>query len=245
MPTPKDGYFLKDGTKVPGTTTLIGRFKDSGALIRWAGKVGYDQGYTRERFDLYKKRDDAGDIGTLVHAFVEMHLRGHDHIDLPTDTPPEHIERAKTGYAAFLQWEQQTQIKVVVQEIMLVSEKHHFGGTPDGIGQIGGDPDVIEIADGRVRLRAGAKAPVLSLIDWKSSNAVYSDHLIQVAAYKNLWEENFPDLPLNGGYHICRFSKEFGDFGHHFFQNLDEAWEQFLLFRRAYDIDKVLARRAK
>ena len=244
-PTPAAGYYLKDGTRVPGTTTTISRFKDSGALIRWAAKVGWEQGRAGEALDVYKKRDDAANIGTLIHAFIEAHLRGDKHIDLPPDTAPEAIERAKTGYSAFLNWEQRTRVKVLVQEIQLISEKHKFGGTPDGIAQIGDNPNVIEIIDGRPQLKAGAKPPVLSLLDWKSSNSVYSDHLIQVSAYKNLWEENFPDLLLNGGYHIIRFSKEFGDFSHHFFENLDEAWEQFLLFRRAYDIDKILARRAK
>ena len=32
MPTPKKGYYV-DGEKVPGVTTVLGRFKESGGLI--------------------------------------------------------------------------------------------------------------------------------------------------------------------------------------------------------------------
>ena len=33
---PKAGYKNAAGEKVPGVTTVIGRFKDSGALLHWA-----------------------------------------------------------------------------------------------------------------------------------------------------------------------------------------------------------------
>ena len=35
MPTPSEGYRI-DGKRVPSVTTIIGRFKESGALLRWA-----------------------------------------------------------------------------------------------------------------------------------------------------------------------------------------------------------------
>ncbi len=68
--------------------------------------------------------------------------------------------------------------------------------------------------------------------------------LIQLAAYNLLWLENHPDRPLTGGFHLCRFSKENGDFSHHYWPNLDDAREQFILLRRAYDLDKQLKKRA-
>lgn len=53
MPHPKQGYFTKDGVRVPGTTTIISRFKESGALIYWA----YNRG--KEGLELYESRDKA------------------------------------------------------------------------------------------------------------------------------------------------------------------------------------------
>ena len=59
-----------------------------------------------------------------------------------------------------------------------------------------------------------------------------------------LWEENNPGQVIKGGYHILRFAKEAGDFSHHFFPDLSEAWEMFILLRKAYDIDLKLKKRA-
>ena len=70
MPHPKGGYKTKDGKRVPGVTTIIGRFKDSGALLWWA----FAQGKSAERGEissLYDKRDEAADNGTLAHELVE------------------------------------------------------------------------------------------------------------------------------------------------------------------------------
>lgn len=216
MPTPKQGYHLKDGRRVPGTTTVIGRFKDSGGLIYWAwaeGKAGRDYRETSKT---------AADAGTLAHAMVEAHIKKKDQPDLK-DVTAEIAVKASTAYGAYLEWESQSKLEILETEIELVSQQYEFGGTPDAIGYLNGR---------------------LSVIDWKASNAVYADHLIQMAAYKRLWEENRPEYPVLGGFHLCRFAKEHGDFAHHFFPQLDEAWEQFVLFRRAYEIDKGLKKRA-
>lgn len=217
MATPKAGYKLKDGTKVPGVTTIIGRFKDSGALINWAFEQGKlaEQGLIK---NLYDKRDEAGNVGTQAHERIELYLRKQP---LPDCTD----ERVLKAFNNALNWLEQTKIEIIpeYQEVLMVSEQHRFGGTPDAIGRLNGK---------------------LILLDWKTSNGVYQDYLIQIAAYKNLWEENFPDKPIDGGMYLCRFAKEFPDFSTHYFENLDEAWEQFKLFRAAYEIDKVLKKRA-
>lgn len=223
MAHPKGGYKI-DGKRVPGVTTIIGRFKDSGGLLWWA----YGQGQANERGEidsLYDKRDEAGELGTMVHEMVEAHIDGvaFDIKRLMMLTK-EQATQVQSGFDAYITWESMTKIKLIDQEMELVSEEYRFGGCPDAIGEVNGK---------------------LSLVDWKTSNAVYPDYLIQLAAYKHLWELNHPDQPLDGGFHLCRFSKDFGDFSHHYYAELDMAWEQFKLFRKAYDIDKVLKKRAK
>lgn len=220
MAHPKGGYKV-NGKRVPGVTTIIGRFKDSGGLLWWA----FDQGKAAERGEissLYDKRDEAAESGTLAHSMVEAHIRGETLPDM-SDQPVEIVLQAGQGFENFLQWEQNNKIKIVEQEMQLVSREHLYGGCPDAIG---------EDAQGR-----------LCLLDWKTSSSIYADYLIQLAAYKHLWEENYPDRPLTGGMYLCRFAKEHADFHHAFFSDLDEAWEQFLLFRRAYEIDKALKKR--
>jgi hypothetical protein len=80
-------------------------------------------------------------------------------------------------------------------------------------------------------------------LDWKTSNGVYPDYLIQIAAYRQLWEENNPLKLLTGGFHLLRFSKEHADFAHHYWSELNDAWDQFVLFRRSYDLDKIIKKR--
>lgn len=219
MARPKGGYRLANGERVLGVTTPIGRFKDSGGLMYWA----FEQGKAFERGEisaLYDKRDEAADAGTLAHALVEYHIKGDAEPDL--SQYPEPIKKqAWQGYKNYLKWERMTNLQVVEQEVSLVSEKYKFGGTLDAI-----------MVDDE-----------LSMGDWKTSDSVYPDYLIQLAAYKVLWEENFPDRPITGGFHLCRFSKKHGDFSHHYWSELDDAWEQFKLFLRAYEIDKKLKKR--
>lgn len=222
MPTPRQGYFLHDGTKVPGTTTIIGKFKESGGLIQWAYKMGREhEGLARQGKDaprhLYDVVDKAADIGTQAHELVELHIAERE-IDFST-----YDQKAKDAFDAYLSWEGQSKLHIVEQEIMLVSEEYRFGGTPDAIGEIGGE---------------------LCLVDWKTSNSVYLDHLIQLAAYRQLWNENNPQRPLTGGSHLCRFAKDHGDFAHHYYPNLDEAWRAFVLMRELYDITAQLKKRA-
>ena len=47
MATPKEGYYV-DGKRVPGVTTVLGRFKESGGLIHWSWKIAFD-GLTEAR----------------------------------------------------------------------------------------------------------------------------------------------------------------------------------------------------
>jgi hypothetical protein len=219
MPHPTGGYRLKDGTRVPGTTTVIGRFKESGGLLQWAFKQGQEG-----KESLYESRDEAASIGTIAHTMVEVHLHGADLTRAAApSTSDETWTKAQAAFKAYLTWERHTQLEIVRQEQSLVCECHRFGGTLDAIGLI----DLERC-----------------LLDWKTSNGLYADMLIQLAAYRHLWEVNHPEELLTGGFHLCRFSKDHGDFAHHYFPNLDEAWEAFVLMRRLYDIDKDLKKRA-
>ena len=220
MPHPRKGYKV-DGKAVPGVTTIIGRFKDSGGLLYWA----FEQGKAAERGEianLYDKRDEAAESGTLAHSLVEAHIHGEPEPDLSAFS--EEIKgQAKQGYENYLQWQSDNKIEIIYQEMELVSSEFLFGGCPDAIGK-----------DSRGQL---------CILDWKTSNGVYQDYLIQIAAYRHLWELNHPDELLTGGFHLLRFSKEHADFAHHFWSELDDAWEQFKHFRASYELDKKLKKR--
>jgi len=217
MPTPKSGYFNKEGKKVPGTTTIIGRFKESGALIYWA----YNRG--KEGLELYESRDKAAELGTIVHGMVEGFVQRGEWLWLH-DLSEKDKKAVQSANEAFQEWFESNKFEIVEQEVQLVSEQYQFGGTPDAIAR-----------DGKGRL---------VLLDWKTSDGVYQDHLIQLGAYRLLWNETHPDNQLTGGSHLCRFAKANGDFAHHYFPDLSDAERQFILLREAYDLDKLLKKRA-
>ena len=203
-----------DGEHVPGTTTIINRFKEQGALNYWH----WDQG--RKGLDFRVTKKEAADAGTLAHLMVECDLRGKkwEHGAYPEDI----VRKAWGAYAAYTTWKEQSRLLLVSLETPLVSREYRFGGTPDAIVNIGGR---------------------FAIVDLKTSNAIYRDYLLQVAAYKQLWDENYPETPITGGFHILRFSKEDGDFGHHHYPDLGSAWKMFVHLRRAYDLDKELKKR--
>lgn len=216
MPRPKDGYRLKDGTVVPGCTTIIGRFKDSGPLLFWAFAQG-KSGAT----NLYQRREEAADIGTQAHAMFEAYRKHQPEPPMPAHFSKAQREAAETAYLNALEWEQQVRVKSVAVEVSLVCECYHYGCTLDEVVELNGK---------------------LHDYEWKTSNGVYVDYLIQAAAQKHIWECNYPDRPLAGAA-IVRFAKEHGDFAYHYFSDLDEPFDQFVRFRDAYETDRKLKKR--
>lgn len=222
MGRPKGGYKTKDGVKCPGVTTILSRFKESGGLLHWAWQQGMDGKDFRET------RDSAAEAGTVAHALVEYHITGKSNQEIAKLLDEQKVSqeiagKALTAYENYLKWEATTKLKVIKTELSLVSEKHRFGGTFDGIA-------VVEV-DG-----------IRCLADWKTGG-IYTEALIQVAAYRCLWEEHYPEQPIEGGFHVVSFSRDSADFNHRYFSELDEGWTQFLLLRQAFDIDKRLKKR--
>lgn len=214
VPTQHKGYYLKDGTRVPSVTTVLGRFKDAGPLMFWAWQCGVNGK------DFRAERDAAADAGTLAHKAVEDYIHGNT---VNFEGPPEVTTKARKSFDAFQEWARQTQLRVDKTEMPLVSEKYRFGGTFDAI-------------------LLGQKR---AMGDWKSSNGIYGEYLAQLAAYGQLWEENFPEEPITGGFHLLRFDKTHGDFTHKWWGELDAGWKYFLALREAYEQDKELKARAK
>lgn len=236
MATPSKGYFLQKD-RIPGTTTIISRFKDSGGLIWWAWEEGYKQ--CKAGLPLVHKEtaEKAADIGTAAHAMIESHINGEwfEASKHPSVREMSEIDQQKAcnAFDMYVRWEKQTGIKFLskYQEIPLIHPELRYGGTPDAIGEIDGE---------------------IVLLDWKTSNSVYPDYLLQLADYTHLINDGIrmdTGEPLkfkvsNGG-HLLRFAKEYPDFGHHYYGDLDLAWEQFKSFRKSYDTDKELKKRVK
>lgn len=80
----------------------------------------------------------------------------------------EQLMIAEKCFQKYLDWEKEHDIQPILLEAQLVSEKYKFGGTLDNYCLLDEIP---------------------TLIDYKTSKAIYEDYFYQLAGYKILLEE--------------------------------------------------------
>ena len=203
------------GQRIPSVTTILSRFKESGALLHWAWQQGVDGKDFRET------RDKAADAGTCAHAMIEAHLKSQNFVR--EGWTPESLAKGEMAFHAFQTWADGTQLTPHASEVRMVSEAMQVGGTADMIVTHNNSFGLLDIKTG----------------------AIYADHLYQVAAYAMLWDEAHPEQPITGGYHLCRFNRDSGDFSHSYFGELEEAKRGFKLMVELYKLDQGIKKRVK
>ena len=206
-------YKNKAGIRVPGTTTITGVLNKP-FLIPWANKLGL-QGMV-----VGKYVDELATIGTLAHYIVETHIRNIiDGTDVKPDFgdyTPNQMDLAENSALKFFEWEKNQEIEYILSEANLISEEYQYGGCVDIYAKLNG---------------------LYTLIDLKTSKAIYSDHHTQVGGgYKRLLIEN--KYPVDD----CRILRIGRDESEGFedaiipFQDLHD--KRFLLCKELYDINK-------
>lgn len=194
-------------TRKTGVTTACGVLDKSGALIPWAVGVAVD--YIKEHRDLLdtddasdiyakaeeesdKKKNEAADLGTLIHAWVEADVKGLAQ-EMPTD------ERVVRGAIAWMEWKQSHNATIVHSETPVFSLKYDFVGTLDFIA------DIVSCG-GKCcgETKKGKKLHVLG--DVKTGNGIYESHGMQTAGYLLARQEETKEK--FDGRLIVRLSKE-------------------------------------
>ena len=221
---PKITYLNAAGEEVPSTTTIINKYKDMGGLMHYAwseGKAG--RGLT-------ESRDRAGDVGSMLHGMIEAYIK--DDIAWPRPPHPlnaEDLETATQLFGTFKGWWAKNKVEVVATEISLVSEEHQFGGTLDLV----------------VKSTTG----YLALMDWKTSRDYYQEMLLQMAAYRQLWYETAPDDEEKriSVATLVLFSKTERKMKFYTVtaEQMDLAFQKFLLLRKTYDMEVAIAQLVK
>ena len=216
-------YLLASGARVPSVTTITGARKSNvEGLLFWANQLGrptpeYPQG--RDHRDVRQK---AADSGTMAHSMVENIIHGRDAGEGIPDADVTTKQQAIRGVGAWQDWSRVMQVDYVLTETPMVSEKYAYGGTPDAVGHV----------DGK-----------LALMDWKTGNAVYGDAIIQMAAYRELWNEVYSESRGTlDTFYLLRFGKEHGDYHVHAYPSevIAMGWRAFLHLRELYELDKQL-----
>ena len=152
-------YKLKDGTRVPGASTVAGLLGKP-QLVRWANKLGL------EGIDCGKYTDESAAVGTLAHAMIIAHIKGER---LNTEGySPMQVDLAENSLISFFDWLKRHSLTPIFCEQPFTSEKLRFGGTPDCYCLLDGES---------------------VLLDFKTGKSIYGENLVQIAAYKQLVEE--------------------------------------------------------
>ena len=203
---PKEEYYLKDGTQVPGVTTVLASlgWKIDG-IKWWAWKLG------TKGIKLMDASKEATDAGTIAHYLIECDIKrikpDIDRTFEVIENRKETLAKADMGYMNYREWKKMVNFKPFLTEHRCISENYKFGTRIDCVAFI---------------------RDKLSIFDWKAASGIYEDHLIQLCASKHVWEENNPKKLLAGGCHLLKIGKEDASFTHKFWADLPVEWDTFL-----------------
>lgn len=175
-------YKLKNDVEVPSVTTVIGSTLgfNKDMLMKWTKSMAF------KGIDSDTIKDDSAIIGTASHYLIESKItKQKAEKDKLSHLSKEQLEQVKNAYKSFVEWEEYWKPdEYLYNEISLVSENYKFGGTIDIIAK---------------------KDNKIYILDNKTSNSLHIEMIIQLAAYKILFEENYPDKVFQTG--IIKISK--------------------------------------
>ena len=126
-------------------------------------------------------------IGTVTHRWVEEAIRWKLEGGDPPIMPKQ--EEAQTAIEAFSAWVSGNDVEWHSAERKVYHRKYKYAGTVDAVATINGE---------------------YSVIDWKTSKAVYPEYYLQVAAYAKALED-MEGRPVDSAY-ILRCDKKTGKF---------------------------------
>ena len=203
-------YYTKDGELVAGSTTILSVMAKPN-LIRWAWNCGI------KGEDYTKVRDSAGSVGTITHLMITEELQNR--VPDLKDFTQNNIDSATLCLNSFHEWRKAHTLEVIHVEKPLISEIYRYGGTPDFLGLVNGE---------------------LELMDFKTSNGIWNDYYYQLASYRQLEIENGYNVETA---RILRFSK--GDnveFEDRLIKQFSYEFELFTHCLAIYNLLKIMKR---
>ena len=143
-------------------------------------------------------RDQAADFGTHAHVAIDQIVQG-----LEPQIPPE-MELVVNN---FTEWRRDANLDLHLTETMVFSDKYRYAGAMDAIAYRDGS---------------------LVALDWKTSNGLYPEYALQVAAYANALAE-MTGKPVTEAWTV-RFGKATPEFEARQVIDLEKS---FIAFRAA------------
>lgn len=219
--------------EVPSVTQILKVIDKSGPLSAWAVNsalavaqrlISPGVAYTEEALSdilasaksKYRRvSEEACEIGSLVHAWVEKYICAKLSGDAQTELPEN--EQAMSCCYAAVQWMDSHKLKPLSTETIVYSRKYGYAGTIDLLAEV----------DGKI-----------CVVDWKTSKAIYPEYHLQTAAYKFAIEEM--GIGDQIGRWVVRIGKEDG-----LIEPLCQAPEMFCGDLEAFIAAKTLSLRIK
>jgi len=169
------------------------------------------------------KLDEAGDIGGAAHKWIEDTVRNaitfnDGVVEKMNDMAPVDERSVSCGNAAF-DWMQKHNARFICTERVVYSRKYNYAGTTDGLALV----DSCDNPACCSRLFIDE----LSVVDWKSSNALRLDYLFQTAAYMKALLEEHPEWKIKSRW-ILRLGKEDGKFEAWYETNIEQDFDAYL-----------------
>ncbi len=202
---------------LPSVTTILNVIAKP-ALIPWANKEGRRavaeyltphvgqiltsdllfEALEKARTKPDETKGAAADVGARAHAAIEAIIGSVPNADaLVTDD----IRPAVDNWRA---WRDQSGIAVSLSERMVYSERFLYAGSVDAVGMRG---------------------DTLVALDWKTSNGLYDEAALQVAAYANAWGEMTGNLVDEAW--VVRVGKDKPEFEARKVRDLNHSFEAF------------------
>ena len=189
---------LYEGKPLIGVTTALGIISKGDGLIQWGVNQAVEHIAEQLKGELSpedvfimlhaaksawrSKRDEAADIGSQAHKWVETYLRGED-------PPWPEQEAVRNSCEAAVRWLDRHRWKSIEIEKQIYSPRYGYAGILDWWAEIDG---------------------VVSIPDWKTSKGIYSSYRFQTAAYLKALEEETGERIVNRW--ILRIDKTTGEF---------------------------------
>lgn len=156
----------------------------------------------------------AADTGTLTHAALERHFTD------PESPPPLADTPVRACYDGALEWYGQRDIETLGNEIRVYSRKHKTTGTLDHLARVGG---------------------VVSLLDFKAAKSLHTPYVMQLAAYRAFYMEEFPAINIEQAW-ILQLHDDGAKPYKYTSEQLDAAYESFLNLRGVYQWNRDLGK---
>ncbi len=191
-----------------------------------------------------EKLDEAANIGSIAHSWIEQYIKavlGENEdrkLELLAKFPDN--ERSRNCCIAALDWMQKHNVRWICTERKIYSRRYRYAGTLDGKAMVDSCDDPlccpVPFKDRR------------SVIDWKSSNALYLEYVLQTAAYEFADEEELGQTIEDRW--IIRLGKDDGEFDpwHLEADTFNQDFEGFLsvlsLYRNVHSIGDRIRNKA-